>query len=127
MAFKKTLTFGKTKIEGIATIKKIKFGSKSSPITAELHVAPDPETYKQLKEEELGYKIDDEGKPLIVNGKRVGVTKTLDYEKTLLRIDALNSRDLGPEKDKALRTELLALFYKYFAINPETGNPLEEI
>lgn len=128
MAFKKMVNFGRTVFTGIGVIKKIKFSSKLSPITAELHVIPDKETYEQLKDEERGFKINEKGEPLRnAENKIIGVIKTLDYDKTLLRIETLNSRDLGPEKDMAFRKEVLALFYKYFAIDPESGLPLEEI
>lgn len=120
MAFKKEISFGKTKIEGVGVIKKIKFGSKLSPATAELHVFPDQETYQQIKDEERGFKTDENGEPLKNgDGKIIGVVKTLDYEKTLLRIEQLNSRDLGPEKDKEFRDKLLALWYEYFGIGKE--------
>lgn len=120
MAFRKKISIGKAEIEGVATIKKIKFGGKLSPATAELHVMPDLETYNQWKDEERGYKLDENGSPIRNHeGKTVGVTKTLDYDKILLRIEQLNSRDLGPEKDAEFREKILALFYEYFGVGKE--------
>jgi len=112
MAFKDKIKFGKHEIDVISAIRKVHFASGNSPIVAEKHTFPDLDTYNQIKDEIRGFKVDAEGNPqLDANGKKIGVTKSLDYEKEV-KITQLNSRNL--ENDKAFREELMALCYKYF-------------
>lgn len=123
MAFKEIIKFGKHEFEGIVTLRKLQFGGIQSPVVLEKHVFPDIETYNQIKEEQRGFKLNEDGTPMMTKNKkgedvRVGVPITLKYNE-VVQVSLLNSRDLGEEQDLAFREELQALCYKYFGDGKE--------
>src|SRR3990167_2144762 len=117
MAFKKKIKLGKTELDTVCRIINLKMSSIKMPITAEIQVFTDEETYREIQDQERGFLINEDGTPkLNEQGKKIGVTvKHLDYSKTaLLRTESINSRNIGTEKDMAFRKEIIDVVYKYF-------------
>lgn len=119
MAFKKIITFGKTRFEGIGRLRNFKMGSVNTPITCELHEIPDLETYRDIQDQERGFLINEDGTPkLNAEGKKIGVVSKMDYDE-IVKVKQLNSRNIDPEKDQQFRNDLAKLFYKYFGEGEE--------